>query len=290
MSTIAAENNFTFTLKNISGVDNSIADSLSRFQNSSVLLILYPAFRTAPSAGSRCRNRTSSSSKYPGRTVGDLRPLVPMKYRREVDDLLHHHISGSTRNTYSTGVRQYILFCQSHALNGLRFTPDVLLQYLGYLHAELLSFSTAKVYLSGIDNYIVEEGHPSLLKHTAIQRSLLGFKSLHPPPNDRRLPITLPITLPILRHIHRKIKNPPSLPYLRPERTSSGLPNLLHGVAHLDRYSTHYFRIGAATEASNQGRGPEEIQQAGRWKSSCYNGYIRNKKHTMGLYAYHSIG
>ncbi|GAV07012.1 hypothetical protein RvY_16908 [Ramazzottius varieornatus] len=245
--------------------------------------------------------------------------------------------------------------------------------------------TAAKVYVSGINDYIVEEGHPSLLKHSAIQRALLGFRRLHPPLNDKRLPITLPI----LRHIHRNIKNSPSLsplikalfwsackmayvgflraseftttgrnaahtlqhrevviahdsvklrlrssktdqhkagssmklpatrrslcpvdaaqPYLelRPLPVThyeaffvlhdnspltrrmfvSHLQNLLHGVAHLDRYSTRSFRIGAATEASNQGRAPEETQQAGRWKSSCYNDYIRNKKHTMGLHA-----
>ncbi|GAU99940.1 hypothetical protein RvY_10871 [Ramazzottius varieornatus] len=33
MTTIAAQNNSTFTLKHVSGVDNSIVDSLSRFQN-----------------------------------------------------------------------------------------------------------------------------------------------------------------------------------------------------------------------------------------------------------------
>ncbi|GAU99942.1 hypothetical protein RvY_10873 [Ramazzottius varieornatus] len=64
----------------------------------------------------------------------------------------------------------------------------------------------------------------------------------------------------------------------------------LKNLPHLNGYSTHSVSIGAATEASNQSPAPEEIQQAGRWKSSCYNGYIRNKKYTMGLHAYHSIG
>lgn len=39
-------------------------------------------------------------------------------------------------------------------------------------------------------------------------------------------------------------------------------------------FGTHSFRIGAATEAARAGLPETEIQRIGRWRSSCYSGYI----------------
>ena len=44
---------------------------------------------------------------------------------------------------------------------------------------------------------------------------------------------------------------------------------------HPGQFSTHSFRIGAATSAALSGFSSEEIQQLGRWKSSIYQLYIR---------------
>lgn len=40
-------------------------------------------------------------------------------------------------------------------------------------------------------------------------------------------------------------------------------------------YGTHSFRIGAATEAARAGMADADIQRLGRWKSACFNSYIR---------------
>lgn len=40
-------------------------------------------------------------------------------------------------------------------------------------------------------------------------------------------------------------------------------------------FGTHSFRIGAATEASRAGLSNEEVQRIGRWRSSCFAGYVR---------------
>ncbi|KAM3920319.1 uncharacterized protein RB166_014716 [Leptodactylus fuscus] len=45
--------------------------------------------------------------------------------------------------------------------------------------------------------------------------------------------------------------------------------------ANPSEYGTHSFRIGAATEASRAGLSVESVQRIGRWRSSCYAGYIR---------------
>ncbi|XP_071087974.1 uncharacterized protein [Haliotis cracherodii] len=42
-----------------------------------------------------------------------------------------------------------------------------------------------------------------------------------------------------------------------------------------ESYSSHSFRIGAATTAAINGVPPHLIQQYGRWKSECYQSYIR---------------
>lgn len=41
------------------------------------------------------------------------------------------------------------------------------------------------------------------------------------------------------------------------------------------KYSSHSFRIGAATEAARWGLGPSTIQRIGRWESNRYRSYVR---------------
>ena len=53
------------------------------------------------------------------------------------------------------------------------------------------------------------------------------------------------------------------------------------GVPNHSQYSSHSFRIGAATTAARHGETADNIKRSGRWKSGVYNGYIRTK--TTGL-------
>ena len=50
---------------------------------------------------------------------------------------------------------------------------------------------------------------------------------------------------------------------------------LLRDVPDVHLYSTHSFRIGAATSASAHGTSDAIIQKTGRWKSNTYRDYIR---------------
>ena len=57
---------------------------------------------------------------------------------------------------------------------------------------------------------------------------------------------------------------------------SAVLKKCLSGLGlQYDRYTSHSFRIGAATAAAVAGYSPEVIQQAGRWRSDTYRIYIR---------------
>ena len=47
-------------------------------------------------------------------------------------------------------------------------------------------------------------------------------------------------------------------------------------VPHLDRYSSHSFRIGGCSALAGKGVSEEALKQAGRWRSSAYKRYIRN--------------
>lgn len=56
----------------------------------------------------------------------------------------------------------------------------------------------------------------------------------------------------------------------------SVLRKYLRDLGLQDKYfSTHSFRIGAATEAFQKGLGPNFIKKLGRWESSCFKRYIR---------------
>ena len=67
--------------------------------------------------------------------------------------------------------------------------------------------------------------------------------------------------------------------YLTRETFTAALRNLLEGSGwppqEVSNFSSHSFRIGAATEAAAIGLPAWPIQRAGRWKSDAYKGYIR---------------
>ncbi|XP_055350942.1 uncharacterized protein LOC129597431 [Paramacrobiotus metropolitanus] len=60
----------------------------------------------------------------------------------------------------------------------------------------------------------------------------------------------------------------------------------LNGTPGRERYSTHSFRIGAASTAASNGAPDSAIQTIGRWKSSCFTRYVRTAVPTPGLDAY----
>ena len=50
-------------------------------------------------------------------------------------------------------------------------------------------------------------------------------------------------------------------------------------------YSTHSFRIGAATTVKDVGISDAHIQMLGRWKSEAYKLYIRTPRSQLAKYS-----
>ena len=67
---------------------------------------------------------------------------------------------------------------------------------------------------------------------------------------------------------------------------ASELKNLLRGVPQSNRYSSHSFRIGATSAAAANGASSGEIQRAGRWKSNCFETYVRSQVPIQGTSLY----
>ena len=73
--------------------------------------------------------------------------------------LLRAHIAPSTRQTYLTGLTQFDTFCMQQGLPSLPAAATTVVNFLGHIHGKGRSFSTAKVYLSGIANNHRESQH-----------------------------------------------------------------------------------------------------------------------------------
>ncbi len=63
--------------------------------------------------------------------------------------------------------------------------------------------------------------------------------------------------------------------YSRPIRVKSVL--LLSGTP-AENFSSHLFRIGAATTAAHKGLSQQQIQALGRWSSEAFKSYIRSDR------------
>ena len=63
--------------------------------------------------------------------------------------------------------------------------------------------------------------------------------------------------------------------YLTPSTFNRVVKSCLQGMPEAHRYSSHSFRIGAASTARVQGVPLDAIQDAGRWKSDAFRRYLR---------------
>ena len=168
--------NFTFTATHIPGLDNSIADSLSRFQ--------MDRFRSlAPSASP---------------TASAIPPIGDEHLRGPVQRYLHASLAPSTRRTYQAGVKHFLTFTLMHGLigpsNPLLPASEITLMYFASHLANTVSYETVKLYLVAVQDLHRELNFPlQLTEIHRLQKVLTGIKRLIPTKRRDRFPITLTV-------------------------------------------------------------------------------------------------
>ncbi|OWA54452.1 hypothetical protein BV898_18854 [Hypsibius exemplaris] len=210
-----------------------------------------------------------------------------MELKRVVAKLLHNHISPTSRKTYSAGLRKLQQFCLLYNIHSIPLTQDHILSFIAYLYA-LGEFCTSSETTFGNDDHALLYSNVSILadgsiscfhphSKTDIRRN--GQIVTLTATNRSVCPVSAASKFLKLRAALPTGRTPlftfPDGSFLSRRFFSNALKVFLRHVPHRDRYSSHSFRIGAATSAAENSIAENVIQKAGRWKSSAYRGYIR---------------
>ncbi|XP_055336569.1 uncharacterized protein LOC129587019 isoform X1 [Paramacrobiotus metropolitanus] len=106
--------------------------------------------------------------------------------------LMHHHISVSTRRTYESAVKQFARFVGS-PLDQIVISEVVVLNFIAHLFRRGLKFASVKTYLAAISNFAVEHGSIDPSSSVRISHALKGYQRLIPVAVDSRRPVSLDI-------------------------------------------------------------------------------------------------
>ena len=105
-------------------------------------------------------------------------------------------MSGNTRAAYERSWKQFLDFCQTHALQHLPVDPSNLALYIAHLHDQNFASNTIRSMISAISFHHKIQGHPDPSKHFLIQKLLQGCSKTTP-----RAPLRSPITLDLLARL-----------------------------------------------------------------------------------------
>lgn len=119
----------------------------------------------------------------------------------EAQRLINTAHRDSTRNTYKSAKKSYLMFCNYYNLSPLPLNEATLLKYVAYLSLQKITYSTAKTYYSGIKNYSVVEGFG--LPRETFDRLKMALRSLEI--NSGNTTKKLPVTIQILEQIIDRI-------------------------------------------------------------------------------------
>ena len=141
---LAAKMHFRVRATHIRGVDNILADALSR-DNLHRLSTGRPA--PLPSA------RRGSRSGIATRTQLDSEGLD-----RAVEFYVDNTLAKSTRQSYGSAKRRYHSFCSMFSMSPLPTNEYVLCKYVSFLASNRVSSTSIKCYLAAIRHLIIENG------------------------------------------------------------------------------------------------------------------------------------
>lgn len=107
-----------------------------------------------------------------------------------VEKLVQSSLSTNTTNAFEKAVQAFQLFRAQFSLQHTwPRTVDQLMNFLAYLFARNLSFSTAKSYLAGLGFFLQLYGYQNTVEAFIVQKMLTGFRRQNPT-QDIRSPIT----------------------------------------------------------------------------------------------------
>jgi hypothetical protein len=75
----------------------------------------------------------------------------------------------------------------------------------------------------------------------------------------------------------------PDIPVTRQQFNTALSQSLIFNHYDTSKYKSHSFRIGSATEASDQGLSDSQIRQLGRWRTDAFKTYIRSSQHHSNI-------
>ena len=131
-----------------------------------------------------------------------------------MDSYFSAGLASSTSRVYRTGINRYLEMCRQLSASPTPASEGLLYKFVAYLALNNIAFSTIKVYLSGVRQLHVREGHPpppttEVARLTQVLRGIKISQAASNQPNPARK--RLPITPEILRQVKaRWQQEPPS--------------------------------------------------------------------------------
>ena len=184
----AAKFSLIVSAVHLPGVDNSLADALSR--------------NNLPSFLSHCLQACPTPTFSPG-SGGSLQTGLDIPdLEQNVQFYLQSALAGSTMRAYASSNRRYTKFCSTHRLQPYPASEDILCKFVAYLGRQHLKHQTIKCYLSGIRFFHIHQAHPNpfLKDMPRLHYVLRGVKSEEAKnnrPSQQRLPVTPQILMQI---------------------------------------------------------------------------------------------
>ena len=118
-----------------------------------------------------------------------------------VQDLVTRGLSSQSRASYRTGVNRFMGFCRRFSIPPFPLSQTNLCRFVAFLHAQNLSPSAIRVYLSGVRFYQIQSGgpDPSRTDMPQLHYVLRAIKRVTPVGSRQ---VRLPITPSVLHHLH----------------------------------------------------------------------------------------
>ena len=142
---LASFHKFQYSAVHVPGVYNTAADALSRssITDFSPFVPQIPACRVPDNHGTA--GSPDAGLDLPG-------------VDRSVQTLIGRGLSTRSHASYRTGITRYLRFCQRFSLPSLPLSQLNLCRFVAFLHAQNLSPSTIRVYLSGVRYHQIQSG------------------------------------------------------------------------------------------------------------------------------------